>query len=98
LEAAGIDDPRRVLHPLVSAALDNVLRLGDQALTGPVMRGDGATVARHIDEIGDVSPQTADLYVALARATARRAVDAGLLNGTDADAVLDAIEGAEDER
>lgn len=98
LRAAGVDDPRRVLHPLVSAALDNVLRLGDQALTGPVMRGDAATVARHIDEIGDVSPQTADLYVALARATAQRAVDAGLLSGVDADSVLDAIEGAEDER
>lgn len=98
LEAAGIDEPRQVLSPLVSAALDNVLRLGDRALTGPVMRGDAATVARHIDEIGDVSPQTADLYVALARETARRAVDAGLLSEADADAVLDAIEGAEDER
>jgi predicted short-subunit dehydrogenase-like oxidoreductase (DUF2520 family) len=98
LEAAGIDDAPRVLHPLVTAALDNALRLGDQALTGPVRRGDAATVARHIDEIGNVSPQTADLYVALARATARRAADAGLLSEVDADEVLEAIEGAEDER
>lgn len=98
LEAAGVDDPRRVLHPLAGAALDNVLRLGDHALTGPVVRGDAATVARHIDEIGNVSPQTADLYVALARATARRAVDAGLLTESDGDAVLEAIEAAEGER
>lgn len=94
LQAAGVATPRTVLAPLVSAALDNALRLGDQALTGPVMRGDAATVARHVDVIGDVSPQTADLYVALARATARRAVDAGLLSEADGDAVLEAIEGS----
>ena len=32
------------LAPLLSASLDNVLRLGDAALTGPVSRGDVATV------------------------------------------------------
>jgi predicted short-subunit dehydrogenase-like oxidoreductase (DUF2520 family) len=95
LEAAGVHEPRRLLRPLVTAALDNALRLGDQALTGPAMRGDAETVARHIDEIGDVSPQSADLYVALARVTTRRAVDAGLLREEQGDLVLDAIEGAE---
>lgn len=95
LEIAGVEDPRRLLRPLVSATLDNVLRLGDQALTGPAMRGDADTVARHIDEIGNVSPQSADLYVALARVTTRRAVDAGLLKEAAGDIVLEAIEGAE---
>jgi predicted short-subunit dehydrogenase-like oxidoreductase (DUF2520 family) len=95
LEIAGIEEPRRLLRPLVSATLDNVLRLGDQALTGPAMRGDADTVARHIDEIGNASPQSADLYVALARVTTRRAVDAGLLREAEGDVVLDAIEGAE---
>ena len=98
LRAAGIEEPQRLLRPLVEASLDNVLRLGDNALTGPVMRGDTETVARHINEIGNVSPQSADLYVALARATARRAVDARLLTGAEGDAMLDAIEGAEDEQ
>ncbi len=95
LSASGVEDPGRLLQPLVTAALDNALRLGDQALTGPVMRGDAETVARHIDEIGNVSPQTADLYVALARVTTRRAVDAGLLAAHEGDSVLEAIEGAE---
>jgi predicted short-subunit dehydrogenase-like oxidoreductase (DUF2520 family) len=98
LRDAGIEDPSRVLHPLVSAALDNALRLGDRALTGPVMRGDAETVAAHIDVIGNVSPQTADLYVALARATARRAVDAGILGADQGEAVLEAIEGLEDDQ
>ncbi len=44
-----------------------------------------------------MSPQTSDLYVALARATARRAVDAHLLDPAVGDAVLDAIEGVEGE-
>jgi predicted short-subunit dehydrogenase-like oxidoreductase (DUF2520 family) len=98
LRDAGLEDPSRVLHPLVSAALDNALRLGDRALTGPVMRGDAETVAAHIDVIGNVSPQTADLYVALARATARRAVDAGILEAGQGEAVLEAIEGLEDDQ
>ena len=98
LRAAGVETPQRLLRPLVEAALDNVLRLGDNALTGPVMRGDAETVVRHIDEIGNVSPQSADLYVALARATARRAVDAHLLRPDEGDAILDAIEGAEDDQ
>jgi predicted short-subunit dehydrogenase-like oxidoreductase (DUF2520 family) len=98
LREAGVGDPDRLLRPLVEAALDNVLRLGDGALTGPVMRGDAETVVRHIDEIGNVSPQTADLYVALARATVRRAVDARLLVAAEGDAILEAIEGLEDGR
>ena len=98
LRQAGVDQPERLLRPLVEAALDNVLRLGDAALTGPVVRGDAETVVRHIDEIGNVSPQTADLYVALARATTRRAVDARLLSAPEGDSILEAIEGLEDGR
>lgn len=95
LRAAGVESPERLLRPLTEASLDNALRLGDGALTGPVMRGDTDTVDRHVDEIGNVSPQTADLYVALARDTARRAVAAQLLSQADGDAVLEALESAQ---
>src|SRR5262249_12837693 len=44
LSAAGVANPSRMLGPLLSAALDNALRLGDAALTGPVARGDAETV------------------------------------------------------
>jgi predicted short-subunit dehydrogenase-like oxidoreductase (DUF2520 family) len=98
LRAAGVAAPERLLRPLVEASLDNVLQLGDAALTGPAMRGDAETVARHVEEIAGVSPQTADLYVALARVTARRAVDANLMSGAEADTVLEALEGPEDDR
>ena len=48
LRAAGVDDPGRMLGPLLGAALDNALRSGDAALTGPVARGDVGTVAAHV--------------------------------------------------
>ena len=40
LRAAGIGRPERILAPLLRAALENTLRHGDAALTGPVARGD----------------------------------------------------------
>lgn len=87
LAAAGIDQPQRIIAPLLSAALDNALRYGDQALTGPVARGDADTVAAHITAIAAVSPEAAAAYVALGRLTADRAMQAGVLR-TDAAARL----------
>src|SRR5690606_23806435 len=43
LRAAGVGAPDRMLGPLLGAALDNALRSGDAALTGPVARGDAGT-------------------------------------------------------
>lgn len=40
LRQAGIDDPQRLAAPLLGASLDNALRHGDAAVTGPVVRGD----------------------------------------------------------
>ena len=88
LRASGIQEPSRVLQPLLTAALDNALRLGDSALTGPVARGDTGTVSRHIEEIGQTSPETRDAYVALARLTALRAISAGLLDADQAEPLL----------
>ena len=48
LEDAGVESPARLVAPLLSAALDNALRLRDAALTGPISRGDAATVALHV--------------------------------------------------
>lgn len=91
LTAAGVEQPQRIIAPLLSASLDNALRLGDQALTGPVMRGDSASVAAHLRAIESVSSQAALGYRALARLTADRAVDAGLLSTNDAESLLDVL-------
>ncbi|MYS74014.1 DUF2520 domain-containing protein [Streptomyces sp. SID5926] len=79
LRTAGVTAPDRMLGPLLGASLDNALRSGDAALTGPVARGDAGTVAAHIVELREHAPQAVAGYLAMARATADRALDHGLL-------------------
>ncbi len=93
LAAAGVDDPARLVAPLLSASLDNSLRYGDQILTGPVARGDAQTVAAHIRALADVSTQAHNTYVALARATADRALAAGVLRPEAAESLLEVLSG-----
>jgi len=93
LREAGVAQPERVLDPLLHAALDNTLRLGDAALTGPVARGDAGTVRGHVAVLTETAPEAAPAYLALARRTAARALAAGRLSPAEADALLDAIEG-----
>jgi predicted short-subunit dehydrogenase-like oxidoreductase (DUF2520 family) len=91
LRDAGVVNPERVLGPLVRAALDNTLRLGDAALTGPVSRGDAGTVAGHLRRLADVAPESVPSYRALARRTTDRAIAAGRLRAVDAEPLLDVL-------
>ena len=93
LRQAGVANPGRLLGPLLFAALDNALRLGDAALTGPVARGDADTVASHIQALRAASPEAVAAYVALARLTADRALAAGSLATADAQRLLDVLAG-----
>lgn len=97
LEEAGMSDPRRLMAPLLSASLDNALRQGDTALTGPVARGDARTVAEHLRRIRATSPEAATAYVALARLTADRALGAGLIDVTAAAGLLSVLAEPPDE-
>ena len=54
----GLSPAERVIAPLLSAALDNALRHGDRALTGPVARGDVGTVRKHVPCSREASPDT----------------------------------------
>ena len=91
LGRAGVDNPSRMLGPLLGAALDNGLRLGAKGLTGPVARGDAGTVADHLAELARVSPEARGAYVAMARLTADRALTAGLLKPDAAERLLDVL-------
>lgn len=97
LRRCGVGEPERLLAPLLGAALDNALRQGDAALTGPVARGDAGTVAAHVRELAAVSPETVNAYVAMARLTADRALAAGLLRPEAAEALLDVLARRPDE-
>jgi predicted short-subunit dehydrogenase-like oxidoreductase (DUF2520 family) len=91
LDVAGVADPGRLLEPLLSAALENALAVGDQALTGPVARGDAGTVSAHMAELAEVSAHSAAVYRALARRTADRALGAGILDSADAAKLLEVL-------
>lgn len=91
LTAAGIPTPERLLAPLLGASLDNALRHGDASLTGPVARGDAATVADHLRTMSDLSPVVTDAYRSLARLTADRAVAGGLIDLAAAEQLLDVL-------
>ncbi|HWE90750.1 MAG TPA: DUF2520 domain-containing protein [Pseudonocardiaceae bacterium] len=88
LRSAGIAPAERLLGPLLSAALDNALRHGDRALTGPVARGDVGTLDVHLRVLAERAPDALPGYVALARRTAARALAAGLLSPGDGERVL----------
>ncbi|MDI9919121.1 DUF2520 domain-containing protein [Rhodococcus sp. IEGM 1379] len=62
----------RVLQPLLSAALDNALRRGPSALTGPVARGDAEAVATHLRVLTDLDPELAAGYRAMSLRSAQR--------------------------
>ncbi|PYC87862.1 oxidoreductase [Streptomyces tateyamensis] len=91
LRTAGVAEPGRLLGPLLGAALDNSLRSGDAALTGPVARGDTGTVRRHLDQLSTVSPDIGPAYRAMARATAQRALANGSLKDEAAASLLDVL-------
>jgi predicted short-subunit dehydrogenase-like oxidoreductase (DUF2520 family) len=92
LASAGVapDKAAKALIPLAEGALRNVAAHGTVGgLTGPVRRGDAATVARHLEALRD-RPELVEIY----RVLARRALDiAGRIDGREAPerAGLDAI-------
>lgn len=77
LREAGVEDPAATLRPLVTATLDNTLRSGHHALTGPIARGDVDTVVAHLEGLHD---RTARTYAELARATVELAAADGRLD------------------
>ena len=96
LRHAGVETTDRVLGPLLHAALEGALRRGDDALTGPVARGDAGTVLAHRAAIAADAARsdTADVlagYRVLARATAQRALASGRLDASTAEALLEAL-------
>jgi predicted short-subunit dehydrogenase-like oxidoreductase (DUF2520 family) len=91
LGETGIEDPARLLEPLLTAALANTLQRGDAALTGPVARGDAGTVAGHVAMLRKVAPDIHPTYLALARATAQRALLSGRLRASAAGPLLELL-------
>ncbi|MBI3280674.1 MAG: DUF2520 domain-containing protein [Acidobacteria bacterium] len=100
MERAGVEaaQARAALAPLVRASVDNALRMTPEAaLTGPIRRGDLATVRSHLSVLAAASPAIAELY----RAAGRHVIDLARRAGLSPEAaarVDDALSaGASDE-
>ena len=88
LRAVGVPEPVAALRPLQTATLDNVERLGPAAaLTGPAVRGDAGTVARHLEALAVAMPEVVEVYVALCRLQLRLANESGRLRPEGRDGV-----------
>jgi len=70
LVLAGVDARAApgLLGPLARTSLDNAIRLGPAAMTGPLSRGDRAVVERHLEALAR-DPALHALYASLAAAT-----------------------------
>ncbi|WP_025273094.1 Rossmann-like and DUF2520 domain-containing protein [Haloglycomyces albus] len=88
LARAGIGDTSSYLRRLVNAAVDNAVTHGDDGLTGPVVRGDADTVARHLSVVDD---DKHDSYRALANRTVERARKSGRLTEREYDRVREVL-------
>lgn len=92
LRSLGVEQPARLLGPLMRASLENALASGEYALTGPVARGYTGTVQAHSRALRDgAAPDLADAYKALSAATARRAIARGLLTQAQGEAIIEVL-------
>ncbi|MFF0106631.1 DUF2520 domain-containing protein [Streptomyces hirsutus] len=91
LSAAGVADPGMVLGPLVRTSLENALRLGDQALTGPVRRADLGTIGSHVAALRERAPELLPGYLQFALVTAHRAKAAALNTAEELDRVVNLL-------
>jgi predicted short-subunit dehydrogenase-like oxidoreductase (DUF2520 family) len=66
IERLGIEDARELLAPLVLRTAANWVERGPAALTGPIARGDHATVERHRAALAEAAPELLTVYDALA--------------------------------
>jgi len=91
-DSADLLSSYEILGPLLRATVENVARLGpEQALTGPIVRGDAGTVAAHLRAL---PPHLLEVYVANARRALAHAVSSGRLGEEAAARVNEALEGA----
>jgi len=83
----------RALLPLVRGTIENLEAIGlPNALTGPVSRGDVGTIERNLAALSEHDPETAALYIELARRTIPIARAKGTLTDEAAARLLERLE------
>jgi predicted short-subunit dehydrogenase-like oxidoreductase (DUF2520 family) len=93
LAAIGIADPERVLGPLAAGTVANAAEGGGGAatLTGPVVRGEAATIARHLSALRSHSPTLAGAYIDAVRMITASATVTGRISAETAAAIEEVL-------
>ncbi|MGM0385478.1 MAG: Rossmann-like and DUF2520 domain-containing protein [Actinomycetota bacterium] len=95
LAATGIEDPGRLLGPLLNAALEGALADGELHLTGPVVRGDVGTIREHLQALAELGEGDIEHgYRTMCALTAGRAAVGGRISAATAREITDLTEGA----
>jgi predicted short-subunit dehydrogenase-like oxidoreductase (DUF2520 family) len=90
-----VDSAAELVGPLVQQTWNNLEEAPPESvLTGPVARGDVATVEAHLNALQDEASHLVPLYAALSTEMARVAVRGGQLDGTSAETVLHLLQNA----
>jgi predicted short-subunit dehydrogenase-like oxidoreductase (DUF2520 family) len=93
LESLAIERPQSVLGPLAAGSVANARQKGGaEALTGPVVRGDDATIAGHLEALATEAPHLVEDYERVARVIVGAALRAGRIEEEDAERMLGLLE------
>jgi predicted short-subunit dehydrogenase-like oxidoreductase (DUF2520 family) len=83
-----------LLTPLLRGTGKNLGALGpEQALTGPIARGDVKTIASHLQALTDLDPDIQEIYRVLGRKTVEVARKKGTLDREKAEEILRILRG-----
>jgi predicted short-subunit dehydrogenase-like oxidoreductase (DUF2520 family) len=96
LAHAGVAQAPGVLGPLCAGVIANIEETGsaDEALTGPVVRGDANTIVRHVSELQERAPELVDAYALTTRLVLASALRSGRLDAPRGRDVRRALEAA----
>lgn len=91
----GVSSALDLVGPLVEQTWANLKRGSPEGeLTGPIARGDNATVQTHLDALAAETPHLVPLYTALSTEMVRIAVRSGQLTSTQAETLLKMLRNA----
>ncbi|MCD6336325.1 MAG: DUF2520 domain-containing protein, partial [Candidatus Latescibacteria bacterium] len=97
MERAGVgkEEALGAMLPLIRGTVNNLERIGlPGALTGPISRGDAATLARHLNAMEELAPEVLDLYRTLGAETVRLAREKGGLDQAEEEAIRGMLKNA----
>lgn len=97
LASIGIAQPQRVLGPLAAGTVANAQAAGGAgtALTGPLVRGEAATIERHVTALGQRAPESLPAYLTVARVILEVGRRAGRVDSRQEAALLRLLEETE---